>query len=739
MPISSNNYQQILGEAITVIDSARGSANAEVKEQFRKLKEEFCKISAAGEQLEREGKVLKIGVVGQVKAGKSSFLNSLFFDGENVLPRASTPMTAGLTVLEYGETNEFITEYYNIEEWGFFEEKAKLFYQIVNDFRASKKEYANLSDEEVAKIANIPDEISGGYELVSNCTGDVRRKVQVDSLIESQPFNGIKDLQNVLENYVGANGQYTSIVKCLTIRMNDERLHDLRIVDTPGVNDPIVSREQRTREFLRGCHGVFLLSFASRFFDSTDVDFLVNRIGSQGISKVVLIASKFDSALQDQGKKFKDNLGACINATIDSLEKQFSRNMASSGYVGETPIFAQSSGIGFSIAQKSPSEWDETEQQVVKQMRRFFPSDFETDEMTKDTFMELSQIECIRQDYLEGVFMQNRSEIIARKVSEYFSHVGGELSAPLNDSLKLFSEKVKMLESTDISQINAIKTSTLNFINSFTKEFDSISKRCNDMTEQALKECWNSFKTPDNRVPTISTSVDTTREGTVLGWWDYDVSCTCREIDPNRLVDNVTRGVQEAADSIVRVWQRKLKDLTDNLIKKTIANRIAEAERNDTEGVFQADELRRVLSEVVASMDNSGTVNVRDAVNEAVSRAETIAQGGSYSKYLGSMSKADAVNALHNRSEQVINKASSALRSAISDFSEAVHQALINSKNDFVKVFSVRKNELSDKIKGSMQEKLDQLESDLKDKEKAIREYKEAMAGLEALQSILHK
>lgn len=738
MPISSNNYQQILGEAITVIDGAQGSANAEVKEQFRKLKEEFSKVSATGEQLEREGKVLKIGVVGQVKAGKSSFLNSLFFDGENVLPRASTPMTAGLTVLEYGETNEFITEYYNIEEWGFFEEKARLFHQIVNDFKASKKEYATLSDEEVAKVANIPDEISGAYEMVSNCSGDVRRKVQVDSLIESQPFNGIKDLQNVLENYVGANGQYTSIVKCLTIRMKDERLHDLRIVDTPGVNDPIVSREQRTREFLRGCHGVFLLSFASRFFDSTDVDFLVNRIGSQGISKVVLIASKFDSALQDQGKKFKDNLGMCISATVESLEKQFNRNMASSGYTGETPIFAQSSGIGFSIAQKSPSEWDETEQQVVKQMRRFFPSDFETDELTKDTFMELSQIDCIRQDYLEGVFMQNRSEIIARKISEYFSHVGGELTAPLDESQKLFSDKVKMLESTDISQINAIKLSTLNFISSFTKDFDSISKRCNDMTEQALKECWNSFKTPDNRVPTITTSVDSSREGTWLGF-DHDVSCTCREIDSNRLVDNVTRGVQEAADSIVRVWQRKLKDLTDNLIKKTIANRIAEAERNDTEGVFQADELRRVLSEVVASMDNSGTVDVRDAVNTAISQVEAIAQSGSYSTYLGQMSEAEAVNTLHSRSEKAINRASSALRTAISDFSDAVHQALVNSKNDFVQVFSVRKDELSAKIKGSMQEKLDHLESELKDKENAICEYKAAMASIESLKSILDK
>ena len=64
------------------------------------IEREMHEFVDAGTKLIEEGDTLQIGIVGQVKAGKSSFLNALFFDGENILPRASTPTTAGLTILE---------------------------------------------------------------------------------------------------------------------------------------------------------------------------------------------------------------------------------------------------------------------------------------------------------------------------------------------------------------------------------------------------------------------------------------------------------------------------------------------------------------------------------------------------------------------------------------------------------------------------------------------------------------
>ena len=53
------------------------------------------------EDFYRENRKLNIGVVGQVKAGKSSFLNTLLFGGREILPKASTPKTATLTKMEY--------------------------------------------------------------------------------------------------------------------------------------------------------------------------------------------------------------------------------------------------------------------------------------------------------------------------------------------------------------------------------------------------------------------------------------------------------------------------------------------------------------------------------------------------------------------------------------------------------------------------------------------------------------
>ena len=60
-----------------------------LKEKINELESIFNEFKEGGEGLLSKNNTLQIGIVGQVKAGKSSFLNSLFFDGENVLPKGS--------------------------------------------------------------------------------------------------------------------------------------------------------------------------------------------------------------------------------------------------------------------------------------------------------------------------------------------------------------------------------------------------------------------------------------------------------------------------------------------------------------------------------------------------------------------------------------------------------------------------------------------------------------------------
>jgi len=56
-----------------------------------------------------------VSVCGQVKAGKSTFLNLLIFEDE-VLPTAGTPETAKLTILKYGEKPLIRAHFYSEED-----------------------------------------------------------------------------------------------------------------------------------------------------------------------------------------------------------------------------------------------------------------------------------------------------------------------------------------------------------------------------------------------------------------------------------------------------------------------------------------------------------------------------------------------------------------------------------------------------------------------------------------------
>ena len=216
MILNAENYDKALANVEGELSQLTQSPNENIQETFKKIKTDFDEFRNGADKLLKDNKVLKIGVVGQVKAGKSSFLNSLFFDGENVLPRASTPMTAGLTVLEYGEQNEFSVDYYNEREWNTFEGQAKLYDQQLEDYKKQNPQSAAFTDEEIAKMIGIDDKFKAAKELVNSCSGAARGKIQEKSVVDTKSFADIRDLQDILSDYVGADGRYTPVVKSLT-------------------------------------------------------------------------------------------------------------------------------------------------------------------------------------------------------------------------------------------------------------------------------------------------------------------------------------------------------------------------------------------------------------------------------------------------------------------------------------------------------------------------------------------
>ncbi len=68
--------------------------------------------------------------------------------------------------------------------------------------------------------------------------------------------------------------------KAVQISLNNPNLKDLEIIDTPGVNDPIVSREACTKVLLKECDVVFVIIPSGHFLTGSDMD-LFDRVSNQ--------------------------------------------------------------------------------------------------------------------------------------------------------------------------------------------------------------------------------------------------------------------------------------------------------------------------------------------------------------------------------------------------------------------------------------------------------------------------
>ena len=228
----------------------------------------------------REDRKLNIGIIGRVKAGKSTFLNTLLFDGRAVLPAAVTPKTATLTKIEYSVDNRIEVEYYTDEEWRVIERNSKV--------DSLQKEF--IVAKEIVRL--IADQNLNPRDYVGKANYTVN-------------FETYDDLMVNLNDYIGENGKFTPLVKSVNVYVNNKDLEGISVVDTPGLYDPVVSRVDKTRQFMEICDVVFFLSKSSTFLDKNDIDLMASQLPKKGVKKLILVCSRFDDGLRDTLWKFE--------------------------------------------------------------------------------------------------------------------------------------------------------------------------------------------------------------------------------------------------------------------------------------------------------------------------------------------------------------------------------------------------------------------------------------------------
>lgn len=386
----------------------------------------------------RKDRKLNIGVIGQVKAGKSSFLNTLLFDGKKVLPSAATPKTATLTKIEYGTDNKITIEYYTAEEWQVIEKNAE------SKTCESAKEIMKM----VADKGIVPS------EYIARGT---------DEFVFASP----EELMEKLNDYVGENGTYTALTKNVTIYMAKEELRDISVVDTPGLNDAITSRTDRTRQFIELCDVVFFLSRASAFMDKSDLELLIAQLPQKGVKRMITVCSRFDNGLEDTIYDV-DSIKEAVIETRAKLKSRAKAVIDGQKILPELaeilapcrePVFISS--MCWNMAHKDRSSFDAQEQLVLSNLNQY-------DDIDNDILADIGNIAAVQKIFREVV--NDKDETLSRKAADFVPSAEEEYRSSVRQLKEETDKTLNILRTGDsavlekqkravVQQINGIKGS----------------------------------------------------------------------------------------------------------------------------------------------------------------------------------------------------------------------------------------------------------------------------------------
>lgn len=267
---------------------------------------------------------------------------------------------------------------------------------------------------------------------------------------------------------MGANGKLTPYTKAVQISLNNPNLKDLEIIDTPGVNDPIVSREERTKALLKDCDVVFVISPSNQFLTDSDMDLFDRVSNKEGIQRVYFVASQADSAVCAPSEVENSRhhlptaltntqkiLSSSLNATMSLLKKKYPHQQE----IFESAIkngVILTSGICYSLYQdfENQASWErekEEYQLAWENLTNDYPDAFDSDDKSKESLLLLSNMGAIK-DRLEKA-AQRKEEIISQRLQDYAKSQANNLHNLITQLLQDLEDEKKRVKNADMGTI----------------------------------------------------------------------------------------------------------------------------------------------------------------------------------------------------------------------------------------------------------------------------------------------
>ncbi|KFL34787.1 MULTISPECIES: dynamin family protein [unclassified Sulfurospirillum] len=229
-----------------------------------------------------ENQRFSIGITGVMNAGKSTMLNALL--GQEVLGTSVVPETANLTLIKYAKEPYAVVNFWNAKEWNTIEEGAKSLKSLeafVKESRAHFGETFNTLITSKGESASIPVESLALYTSAKH------------------------------------SDKKCNLVKSVELYTDLKFVQDgVQIVDTPGLDDPVVQREEITLEYLSECDLMIHLMNAAQAATQKDIDFIIDALLYRNVAQLLIVITRIDAIAEKELQEVIDYTKRSIEARL---------------------------------------------------------------------------------------------------------------------------------------------------------------------------------------------------------------------------------------------------------------------------------------------------------------------------------------------------------------------------------------------------------------------------------------
>jgi GTP-binding protein EngB required for normal cell division len=258
--------------------------------------------------------ICNIAILGQMNSGKSTLINA-FIERPDLLPSEITPWTTVVTNLYFGVPDtggdRAVFEFFNADEWQRLAEGSARLRELTErlipnfDWAAFYRQVGDMREKARQKLGPRFEDLLGKRHGFPEITPGLLRKY-----VCAEPALGGSD--------EFGTGEFSLITKAANLYFGlGGFFYPTLVIDTPGINDPFLVRDEITRQNLERANIFIIVVTARQPLSNADVDLL--RI-LRGLDKdrIIVFVNKIDEV--EDFPEFED---AILQRVKGVLEKEF--------------------------------------------------------------------------------------------------------------------------------------------------------------------------------------------------------------------------------------------------------------------------------------------------------------------------------------------------------------------------------------------------------------------------------